>query len=108
MKRNVKKILRKEYVKSLEKLETLELGSDEYRIVLNHINDLSQINIDNIKDDKHEKINQYLERGVELTGVILPLVFYGVWMKKGLEFEQTGTFTSTTFKTLINKFKTTK
>ena len=108
MKRNVKKILRKEYVKSLEKLETLELDSDEYRIVLNHINDLSQINIDNIEDDKHEKINQYLERGIELAGVILPLVFYGVWMKKGLEFEQTGTFTSTTFKTLINKFKTTK
>lgn len=108
MKKNVKKLLNEEIAKSLEILNTLELDSDEYKIVLNHINDLTQLNIENLKDDKHEKINLYLQRGIELAGVILPLVFYGAWMNKGLDFEKTGTFTSSTFKTLISKFKATK
>ena len=108
MKKNVKKILNEEIACSLEALNTLEVGSDEYKILLGHINDLAQLNIENLEDDKHEKINLYLQRGIELAGVILPLIFYGAWMNKGLDFEKTGTFTSSTFKTLINKFKATK
>lgn len=108
MKKDVKKLLNEEIAKSLEKLNTLELDSDEYKILLNHINDLTQLNIENLEDNKHEKINLYLQRGIELAGVILPLIFYGAWMNKGLDFEKTGTFTSSTFKALINKFKATK
>lgn len=108
MKKNVKKILNKEIASSLEVLNTLEVDSDEYKILLGHINDLTQLNIENLEDNKHEKINLYLQRGIELAGVILPLIFYGAWMNKGLDFEKTGTFTSSTFKTLINKFKATK
>lgn len=37
--------------------------------------------------------------------VVVPIIFYNVWMKKGFIFEETGTFTSNTFKNLFSKFK---
>lgn len=52
-----------------------------------------------------------LETGAKLVlegvGIGAPLIFYNVWMKRGFQFEETGTFTSQTFKGLINKFKPT-
>ena len=57
---------------------------------------------------KEEKKNSYFKLGVDVTGIILPLIFYGVWMNRGLKFEETGTLTSGVFKGLIGKFRTTK
>ncbi|MFI3173922.1 MAG: hypothetical protein R3Y53_01820 [Bacillota bacterium] len=54
------------------------------------------------------KLDRYVKVGADVIGVVVPLVFYASWMKKGLRFEETGTFTSTTFKNLIGRFKTTK
>jgi hypothetical protein len=70
----------------------------------------NHISEDNLKREQMDKDtwNQYLKIGVEVAGVVLPLIFYGAWMKKGLKFEETGTYTSTTFKGLFNRFKPTK
>ena len=61
---------------------------------------------------QHQLNNQVLDRyvkiGVATAELVLPLVFYGVWMKRGLKFEETGTFTSQTFKNLFNRFKPTR
>lgn len=61
---------------------------------------------------QHELNDQVLDRyvkiGVATAELVLPLVFYGVWMKRGLKFEETGTFTSQTFKNLFNRFKPTR
>ena len=46
--------------------------------------------------------------GVEVLGIMLPLAFYSNWMMEGFKFEETGSFTSTTFKGLFQKFKPTK
>lgn len=78
-----------------------------------------QIRIDDIerfvRDEQIKKLqiekeqrDRYIRTGVEVAGIVLPLVFYGRWMKKGLEFEQTGTFTSKTFQGLTKLFKPTK
>jgi len=40
--------------------------------------------------------------------LILPMTFYAVWMKRGFDFERTGTYTSTTFRGLFNNFKPVK
>lgn len=53
-------------------------------------------------------IDRYVRVGVAAAELVLPLVFYGVWMKKGLKFEETGTYSSTTFRNLFNRFKPTK
>lgn len=57
-----------------------------------------------IRDTMNDKV-KLIDLGVQAAGIILPIMFYGSWMKKGLEFEKNGTFTSNTFKGLISKFK---
>lgn len=53
------------------------------------------------------KIWNVAKTSVEIAGIVIPIVFYGVWMKRGLKFEEEGCFTSATFKGLIGKFKPT-
>ena len=57
--------------------------------------------------EEQEK-DRYIKIGIEAAGIILPLIFYASWMRKGFRFEETGTFTSTTFRGLFQKFKPTK
>ena len=57
-----------------------------------------------VRDTMNDKV-KLIDLGVQAAGIILPIMFYGSWVKKGLEFEKEGTFTSTTFKSLISKLK---
>lgn len=58
--------------------------------------------------NKDNKIFSAIKCGIDIAGITLPLIFYGIWMNRGLEFEKEGSFTSTTFKGLLGKFKPTK
>lgn len=61
------------------------------------------------KEQLSEQIkDRYFKFGMEVAGIILPLLFYARWMKKGFKFEETGTYTSTTFRGLFNRFRPTK
>ena len=60
------------------------------------------------EQSRWDKINQYITHGIATAGIVFPLIFYGIWMKKGLKFEETGTYTSGTFRNLINRFRLTK
>lgn len=61
------------------------------------------------KDQLEEQVkDRYFRLGVEAASIILPLIFYAAWMKRGFRFEETGTYTSTTFRGLFNRFKPTK
>lgn len=61
---------------------------------------------------KRQAMDQMIDRcvrtGVAVGELVLPLVFYGIWMNRGFKFEETGSFTSTTFKNLLNRFRPTK
>lgn len=63
---------------------------------------------DKEKEAKERKFDRWLHFGLDTAGIVVPLIFYGVWMNRGLKFEKDGTFTSTTFKNLIHFFKPTK
>jgi hypothetical protein len=52
--------------------------------------------------------DRYINLGLEAASIIVPVVFYAVWMKRGFKFEETGTYTSTTFKGLFSHFRPTK
>lgn len=61
------------------------------------------------KDQLAEQVkDRYFKLGIEAAGIILPLIFYATWMRKGFKFEETGTYTSTTFRGLFNRFRPTK
>lgn len=51
---------------------------------------------------------RFFRLGVDVAGMILPLIFYAAWMKRGFKFEETGTYTSTTFRGLFNRFRPTR
>lgn len=52
--------------------------------------------------------DRYFRLGTATAELILPLIFYAAWMKRGFQFEETGTFTSATFRGLFNRFRPTK
>lgn len=61
------------------------------------------------KDQLAEQIkDRYFRLGIGVAEIVLPLIFYATWMKKGFKFEETGTYTSTTFRGLFNRFRPTK
>ena len=113
----------------IRNLSTLDAGSKEKSIAIEDLAKLYRLRIEETRNEwdfneKYEsrdsdmqfKKNQleeqvkdrYFRLGVEVASIILPLIFYGIWMRKGFKFEETGTFTSTTFRGLFNRFRPTK
>lgn len=102
----VKQLLDKEIKTQIEDLANLPAGSKEKNDAIGGVAALYQLRIDENKDN--QLVDRVIKYGLEGLAVILPLIFYGRWMKRGLEFEKTGTFTSKTFQGLTRMFKPTK
>lgn len=136
MNEEIKKMLDEEIKEEFHSLSSLQAGSKEKTTAIENLETLYRLKIDEtkIEIDLDEKRNRrgmddesaerdirlkqvqleeqvkdrYFRIGIEAAGIILPLVFYAVWMRRGLKFEETGTYTSTTFRGLFNRFKPTK
>jgi hypothetical protein len=125
----IKKMLEEEIKAGIEDLSSLESGSQEKTAAIDDLVKLYKLRIEETKnelefDEKYdgrvteelfkkkqfeEQVkDRYFKLGVEAAGILVPLIFYAVWMRKGFRFEETGTFTSTTFRGLFNRFKPTK
>lgn len=71
--------------------------------------ELKKMEIDLKKEEIEElKKDRWIKVVVDGVAIFVPLIFYGIWMKVGLRFEETGSFTSTTLRGLIGKFKPTR
>ena len=129
MDEEIRKLLEEEIKTEIRNLSTLEPGSKEKSTAIEDLAKLYRLRIEETRNEwdfneKYEsrdsdmqfKKNQleeqvkdrYFRLGVEAAGIILPLIFYAVWMKRGFKFEETGTYTSTTFRGLFNRFRPTK
>lgn len=132
MANDIKTKLEEEIQRELEKLSTLDPGSKEHAAAADTLVTLYKLNMDELENDRafmkkcdHERIEEreialknaqleeqikdrYFRLGIEAAGLVLPLMFYAFWMRRGFKFEETGTFTSTTFRGLFNKFKPTR
>ncbi len=114
MDENIKEGLDGEIVRAIKELNDLSPSSPEYNDVVDNIVKLYELKIGEDKSvidsqkNLHDSVRQYIALGVDVMSIVLPLIFYGCWMRRGFEFEQEGTFTSTTFKGLMNKFRPVK
>lgn len=129
MDEEIKDLLGEEIKTEIRDLSTLEPGSKEKSTAIDDLAKLYRLKIeetknewdfnekydtresDNIfkKDQLEEQIkDRYFRLGLEAAGIILPMIFYAAWMKRGFKFEENGTYTSTTFRGLFNRFKPTK
>lgn len=129
MDEEIRKLLEEEIKAEIRDLSTLEPGSKEKSTAIEDLAKLYKLRIEETKNEwdfteKYESRNsdiqfkknqleeqvkdRYFKFGVEVASIILPLIFYAAWMKRGFKFEETGTYTSTTFRSLFNRFKPTK
>lgn len=130
---NVKDLLKEELVNEIQAISSMETGSEEQQRAVDNFNILYKLNLDQEKIDNdldqrekqrdfeyakeeqridedrerkaEERKNKYIQWGIDIASLVLPLSLYTKWLSKGFKFEQTGTFTSTTFRDLLKHIK---
>ena len=129
MSEDIRELLGEEIKKEIRNLSSLESGSKEKSTVIEDLATLYRLRIEETKneldfDEKYDSRaseqqlkkdqldeqvkDRYFRLGVEAASILLPMMFYAVWMRRGFRFEETGTYTSTTFRGLFNRFKPTR
>ena len=128
MDEKIKELLDEEIRSQIIDLASFKSGSKEKADAIDDLATLYKLRIEEVKaemdlDDKvdardsedryrQEQLKErtkdrYINLGIAAAGIVLPLIFNCVWISKGCEFEKTGTFTSTTFRNLFSRFRTT-
>lgn len=129
MGKEIKELLEEEIKSEIENLSSLEFGSQEHATAVDSLTKLYKLKleedkssmeyldkIENREIDQESKTAQmeesvkdrYFRFGMAAAELVLPLMFYGIWMRRGFKFEQDGTFTSQTFRGLFSRFRPTK
>lgn len=122
-------LLEEEIRAEIKRLGYLESGSQEHTTAVDSLTKLYKLKLEEDKNtyerldkienreiDQESKTAQmaesvkdrYFRFGMAAAELVLPLMFYGVWMRRGFKFEQDGTFTSQTFRGLFSRFRPTK
>lgn len=122
-------LLEEEIKAEIKRLGSLESGSSEHTTAVDSLTKLYKLKLEEDKNtyerldkienreiDQESKTAQmaesvkdrYFRFGMAAAELVLPLMFYGVWMRRGFKFEQDGTFTSQTFRGLFSRFRPTK
>ena len=107
---SIRSKLDKELKRQLDDISQMTEGEEK---TSRSIEDFTKLYKLTLEDDKVElecekKKERLVKIGIAAAELVLPLMFYAVWFRKGLKFEETGSFTSTTFKGLINRFRPSK
>lgn len=99
----------------IEKLSTMEDGSEEKEKTIDGLSKLYRLKIEESKNDleaksrdkelKDQKWNNWIGHGITVLGTGATLVFNWIWLKKTLKFEETGALVSNGFKFLQNGVK---
>lgn len=106
-----KELLENEIAEQIRGLSVLENGSEEKARAVADVQKLYSLKVEEEKnkiDEKSSKTDRLFKTITDGLGIVLPLGFYAFWMKRGLKFEETGTFTSKTFQGLTKFFKPTR
>lgn len=108
-----KKKLNNEIESVLDCLERIEPDSENYKTIVENLETLYRLKIDEnttIVDELKNLVDNKTKLILGIGGLVIATVFDGVWMRKGLRFEQTGSFNATTYRwwmnnRLLKKFK---
>lgn len=133
MEQETKELLEEQIQKELARLETIPVGSDEHAKACESISKLCKVLLEQIRDeasfeeivDREDlemkrfnlektlkereavaaKKDRLIRYGIDIGGIVLPLIVYAGLIKTGFKFEETGTVTSSFFRNLINQVK---
>lgn len=122
-------LLEEEIEYEIKNLTSIETGSPEFTAAIENLTKLYKLKIEEDKNSMEQKekeqlrksdkefkaaqlkesvTDRYFRLGMAGAELILPLIFYGIWMRRGFRFEETGSFTSSTFRGLFSRFRPTK
>ncbi len=125
----IKGLLEEEIKMEIKNLNSFEAGSQEQSVAIDNVAKLYKLKLeeDKLSNERDEKIDnremevnfkhvqmeeaikdRYFKLSIAAAELVLPLMFYGIWMRRGFKFEKDGTFTSQTFRGLFSRFKPTK
>lgn len=125
----IKDLLLEEIKLEIKNLSSLNAGGQEHSTAVESLSKLYKLKIEEDKssmdhyekeENRHTELDikrnqmdeavkdRYFRLGIAAAELILPLMFYGIWMKRGFMFEKEGTYTSQTFRGLFSRFKPTK
>lgn len=103
-----KELLEKEIEAEIEAISNMDPGSEDSERAIENLSKLYQLRIDEAKNEEQLKESfkdRVVKIGTTAAEIVVPIVFSSIWMSRGFKFEETGTYTSNTFKWLFNKFK---
>lgn len=90
----------------LKSAENMEDGSQEKLRAIEYVERLEKLKNDENRsngDEKDKWVDRVIKIGLGLLEIGAPLALYAVFLNKGFKFEETGTYTSTTFKNLFGR-----
>ena len=136
MDEEIKNLLNEEIKNQINTISSMNVGDENYSKAVDSLVKLHKLRIEETKsindsenlsykretDEETCKLNEeirqeqlseqkkdrYIRIGLDVAGLLVPIMFYSAWMRKGFKFEETGTFTSTTFRGLFGHFKPTR
>ena len=101
---DMSKMLNKEIQSEFEKLEMMDIGSDQYKATVDVLTKLvdravevEKLNIEHenkIEQMKEEKIDRRIKNGIAIGGIVLPSIITIWGTLKSLKFEETGAVTT--------------
>lgn len=121
MNEKTKDLLEDEICKEIQALSEMNIGTESKASAIDDLTKLYKLKIEESKTEtdcweneikekqlKEQVKDRYFRTGTAVAEILLPLMLYAVFMCKGFKFEETGTYTSTTFRNLLMRFKPTK
>lgn len=129
-------LLDRKITELLEQIENLEAGSEERARAVKDVSELIRVRTEkykvemdatlrddqlkleekkveresarNVDQDENQKKFKWLDAGIRIGEFVLTMTTYGLLFRKGLKFEETGTWRSPFFRNLWSRFKPTK
>ena len=113
--KTIEMMLNDEIIKQLGEVSDSDKCDDQKLAAISQLCDLKN-NETRLRLEAEEKSQRHkdsvrenlVKTALTAAEIAIPMVFYAVWMKRGFEFEKEGTYTSSTFRTLWNRFRPTK
>lgn len=112
--KNIRKMLDDEYAATLQAVSDAQAGTEEAKWQLQKLESLhkQRVNEDSavtetekVKESKKDRIAKYVINGAGVLVSVVELVATCIWLRKGMQFEETGTYTSKTRTWISSNFK---
>lgn len=110
-----RELLTRQIDTDIQSLASMEAGSEEKTATIDGLTKLYRLKIEETQNERELeakkaerdilKRDKIIGRALDAASIGLPLIFSAIWMRKGFRFEETGAYTSQTFRNFWSKIR---